>query len=88
MRALKVCPCTLEKSFETYSPKALERLFDGRKVSHIIDFCYKDNQEELTELFAEEHEKIYELIENSFLDKKTKHMYKKSYLERLSRFRR
>lgn len=47
MREIEVCPCTLEKGFETYSPKALEKLFDGRKVSHILDFSYKDNQEEL-----------------------------------------
>lgn len=39
-------------------------------------------------LFATEQPKVYELIENSFLDEKTKRMYKQSYLERLRRFQR
>lgn len=39
-------------------------------------------------LFATEQPKVYELIENSFLDEKTKRMYKQSYQERLRRFQR
>ena len=33
-------------------------------------------------------EKVYELIENSFLEEKVKRMYKQSYIERLHRFQR
>lgn len=32
------CPSTLQEGFSTYSPTALKRLFNGRKVSHILDF--------------------------------------------------
>lgn len=40
------------------------------------------------EMFAQEQPLVYELIERSFLDDQTKRMYKCSYQERLSRFRR
>ncbi len=36
MIALRVCPSTLAKGYETYSPKAIKLLFDGEKVSHIF----------------------------------------------------
>lgn len=42
----------------------------------------------IVEMFATEHPKVYELIENSFLDDKTKRMYRQSYQERLRRFQR
>lgn len=42
----------------------------------------------IIELFATEQPKVYELIENSFLDEKVKRMYKQSYQERLRRFQR
>lgn len=32
------CPSTLAQGYETYSPKALNLLFDGRAVSHIMPF--------------------------------------------------
>lgn len=35
---IKVCPSTLTSGFETYSPQAIRKLFDGKRVSHIIDF--------------------------------------------------
>lgn len=44
--------------------------------------------ESIIEMFATEQPKVYELIENSFLDEKTKRMYKQSYQERLRRFQR
>lgn len=40
------------------------------------------------EMFALEQPLVYELIDRSFLDEQTKRMYKRSYQERLSRFRR
>ena len=42
----------------------------------------------IIEMFATEQPKVYELIENSFLEEKVKRMYKQSYLERLHRFQR
>ena len=42
----------------------------------------------IIELFATEQPKVYELIENSFLEEKVKRMYKQSYQERLHRFQR
>lgn len=42
----------------------------------------------IIEMFATEQEKVYELIENSFLEDKVKRMYKQSYQERLHRFQR
>lgn len=36
----KVCPGTLAPGFDGYSPLCLRRLFDGRKISHILDFNY------------------------------------------------
>lgn len=35
---IKSCPCTLAAGYNTYSPTALRRMFDGRKVSHLLDF--------------------------------------------------
>ena len=42
----------------------------------------------IIELFATEQPMVYELIERSFLDDRTKRMYKRSYKERLHRFQR
>ncbi|MBR6845755.1 MAG: HipA domain-containing protein [Bacteroidaceae bacterium] len=38
MTELKVCPSTLQPGFDTYSPAACKHLFDGKPVSHILDF--------------------------------------------------
>jgi serine/threonine-protein kinase HipA len=32
------CPSTLQEGFQTYSPKGTKLLFDGKKVSHLLDF--------------------------------------------------
>lgn len=42
----------------------------------------------IIEMFATEQPKVYEFIENSFLEKKIKRIYKQSYIERLHRFQR
>ena len=36
MKKLNVCPSTLQKGYDTYSPAARKALFDGREVSHIF----------------------------------------------------
>ncbi len=38
MEKIEVCPSTLKRGFDTYSPEARRRLFDGRAVSHILPF--------------------------------------------------
>lgn len=35
---IKNCPGTLAAGYDTYSPTALRRVFDNRKVSHLLDF--------------------------------------------------
>lgn len=38
-----VCPSTLQEGFTTYSPSARKQLFDGKEVSHILDFYSPNN---------------------------------------------
>ncbi len=38
MIEIKNCPSTLQKGFNTYSPKAYRTLFDGKRVDHLLDF--------------------------------------------------
>ena len=35
---IKNCPGTLASGYNTYSPAALRRMFDNRKISHLLDF--------------------------------------------------
>ena len=44
MIELHVCPSTLQEGFSTYSPTALKQLFDGKPVSHILDFDSPNNE--------------------------------------------
>lgn len=46
-RIINACPGTLAPGFDTYSPLCLRKVFDGRKVSHILDFSYENNLEEI-----------------------------------------
>ena len=45
MENLNVCPSLLQEGFTTYSPAARKALFDGREVSHILDFDSPNNEE-------------------------------------------
>lgn len=47
MRNINVCPGTLISGYDTYSPTCLRKVFDGKKVSHIMDFSYYDSPESL-----------------------------------------
>lgn len=38
------CPGTLSVGFSTYSPTAIRRVFENKKVSHILDFSNDDSQ--------------------------------------------
>ncbi len=41
MKDLTVCPCTLQPGYDSYSPSALKVLFDGMKVSPILDIDFE-----------------------------------------------
>lgn len=43
MTRLNVCPSTLQEGFDTYSPAGRKQLFDGKEVSHILDFDSPNN---------------------------------------------
>lgn len=43
MIELNVCPSTLQEGFSTYSPAALKQMFDGKEVSHMLDFDSPNN---------------------------------------------
>ncbi|HNY01845.1 MAG TPA: HipA domain-containing protein [Bacteroidales bacterium] len=47
--AINHCPCTLAGGFNTYSPRALQLLFDRKKVSHMLDFNAPKLDEEVAE---------------------------------------
>jgi len=38
MVEIKYCPSTLAEGYNTYSPQAVKRLFDGKKVLPFLDF--------------------------------------------------
>ena len=44
METLNVCPSMLAEGFDTYSPAARKLLFDGKAVSHILDFDSPNNE--------------------------------------------
>lgn len=50
---INVCPCTLQEGFLTYSPTARKILFDGREVSHVLDFDSPNNDHSNNEAYFE-----------------------------------
>jgi serine/threonine-protein kinase HipA len=46
---IKYCPSTLAEGFETYSKAALRKLFNGKKVSHVLEFDPPEISEEAAE---------------------------------------
>ena len=55
---LKYCPSTLAEGFSTYSPAALRRLFDGKKVNHVLPYHAPEKNENDTEQFLENRKRI------------------------------
>lgn len=47
MKEINVCPGTLAIGFNTYSPSCLRKMFDGRRVSHIIDLSLDGNADNI-----------------------------------------
>ena len=51
MIEISICPSTLQKGFTTYSPVARKLLFDGKEVSHVLDFNSPNNDEADNEFY-------------------------------------
>ena len=55
---IKYCPGTLAEGFDTYSTTCLRRVFQGRKVSHILPYAPSQSNEEDAEKFIENRKRI------------------------------
>jgi len=55
---IKYCPGTLSKGFHTYSRTALNRVFQGRKVHHVLPYDSPASNLETDELFAENRKRL------------------------------
>lgn len=55
---IKYCPGTLTEGYETYSTTCLRRLFDGRKVNHMLPYDSPASNEAMDELFDENRKRI------------------------------
>jgi serine/threonine-protein kinase HipA len=58
MPEIKYCPGSLAEGYSTYSPAFLRRMFDGKKVSHILPYDPPQKNEEETEQFLENRKRI------------------------------
>jgi len=52
------CPSTLKPGYNSYSPSALKKLFNGKKVSHILPFLSPEKDEHTRELFMDNRERL------------------------------
>lgn len=52
------CPGTLTKGFDTYSRTSLQRVFDGRRVSHILPWAAPRNNDVDDQLFVANQRRI------------------------------
>lgn len=57
-KKLKYCPCTLSTGFNEFSPTALKKLFNGKKVSYILPFPSPHNSAETRKHFSENRNRI------------------------------
>ena len=55
---IKYCPGTLAEGKDTYSTTCLRRVFQGRKVSHILPYAPPQSNEEDAEKFIENRKRI------------------------------
>ncbi len=55
---VKYCPGTLAEGFTTYSKTALNRVFQGRKVHHILSYDSPASNSETDELFIENQNRM------------------------------
>ena len=52
------CPGTLAEGFSTYSPACLRRLFNGKRVSHLLPYQPPQQSEAVAELFLANRKRI------------------------------
>ncbi|WP_300441410.1 HipA domain-containing protein [Christiangramia sp.] len=52
------CPGTLAEGYDTYSRTCLNRVFDGRKVSHLLPYDAPNSNRQTDELFEENQKRI------------------------------
>jgi len=55
---ISYCPGTLSASSGTYSQTALKRVFNGKKVSHILPYVAPNSNEETDELFVDNQKRL------------------------------
>ncbi|MEM9885129.1 MAG: HipA domain-containing protein [Bacteroidota bacterium] len=55
---IEVCPGTLAKGFQTYSPVCIEQMFEGKSVYHVLDFNSIQKDEHVLEQFLENRKRI------------------------------
>jgi len=55
---IKYCPGTLAEGFDTYSPTCLKRVFNGKKVSHILPYNPPNVSEEDAEKFQQNRKRL------------------------------
>ncbi|MDA3885916.1 MAG: HipA domain-containing protein [Candidatus Delongbacteria bacterium] len=58
LEKIKYCPATLAEGFDTYSSACLKKMFDGKKVSHVLSYDPPSSSEEAAELFIENRKRI------------------------------
>jgi serine/threonine-protein kinase HipA len=55
---IKFCPATLAEGYDTYSPVGLKRVFEGRKVSHVLTYNSSKVNEDDAEKFVENRKRL------------------------------
>jgi serine/threonine-protein kinase HipA len=55
---IKYCPGTLSEGFTTYSRTALKRVFQGKKVHHVLAYDFPASNPETAELFDENRKRL------------------------------
>jgi serine/threonine-protein kinase HipA len=58
MPIIQYCLGTLAEGYDTYSRTALKRVFDGKKVSHVLPYLAPFSDDETDELFDENRERL------------------------------
>ncbi len=58
MTTLDRCPSTLAEGYSTYSPVALKKLFDGKRVSHVIPYHPMESDEGDAAKFMDNRKRI------------------------------
>lgn len=58
MPKLNYCPGTLSEGHNTYSRTALKRVFNGRKVNHVLSYAAPNSDEDTDELFTDNRKRL------------------------------